>query len=109
VFNAAGDNRTGAQFWLHSLLNEAAIHGFDAAAAAGHHDDLDYDLDAGPITNHLAMLTSPTWAAQRSAVRVGSSGCQQPASSGARRRTTHARVGEGRARTHLVGHVGGVL
>ena len=33
VFNAAGDERTGGQFWLHSLLNEAVIHGFDAAAA----------------------------------------------------------------------------
>ena len=27
VFNAAGDERTGGQFWLHSLLNEAVIHG----------------------------------------------------------------------------------
>jgi uncharacterized protein (TIGR03083 family) len=63
VFNAAGDNRTGA---LHSLLNEAVIHGFDAAAAAGHDYDLDTDIAAALITNHLAMLTSPTWAAQRS-------------------------------------------
>lgn len=66
VFNAAGDNRTGAQFWLHSLLNEAVIHGFDAASAAGHDYDLDADIAAGLITNHLAMLTSPTWAARRS-------------------------------------------
>jgi uncharacterized protein (TIGR03083 family) len=65
VFNAAGDNRTGAQFWLHSLLNEAVIHGFDAAAAAGRDYDLDADVAADLITNHLAMLTSPTWAAQR--------------------------------------------
>ncbi|MFL6119221.1 maleylpyruvate isomerase family mycothiol-dependent enzyme [Actinophytocola sp.] len=65
VFNAAGDNRTGAQFWLHSLLNEAVVHGFDAAVAAGHDYDLDADIAAGLITNHLAMLTSPTWAAQR--------------------------------------------
>lgn len=65
VFNAAGDDRTGAQFWLHSLLNESVIHGFDAAAAAGHDYDLDADVAAGLITNHLNMLTSPTWAAQR--------------------------------------------
>jgi uncharacterized protein (TIGR03083 family) len=65
VFNAAGDDRTGARFWLHSLLNEAVIHGFDAAAAAGHDYELDADIAAGLITNHLAMLTSPTWAAQR--------------------------------------------
>jgi uncharacterized protein (TIGR03083 family) len=65
VFNAAGDNRTGTRFWLRSLLNETVIHGFDAAAAAGHEYDLDADIAAGLITNHLAMLTSPTWAAQR--------------------------------------------
>lgn len=65
VFNAAGDDRTGAQFWLHSLLNETVVHGFDAAAAAGHDHDLDADVAADLITNHLAMLTSPTWAAQR--------------------------------------------
>jgi len=65
VWNAAGDDRTGGQFWLHSLLNEAVIHGSDAAAAAGHDDDVDADIAAGLITNHLAMLTSPTWAAQR--------------------------------------------
>jgi uncharacterized protein (TIGR03083 family) len=65
VFNASGDNRTGAWFWLHSLLNEAVIHGFDAAAAAGHDYDVDADIAAGLITNHLTMLTSPAWAAQR--------------------------------------------
>ncbi|HEX5121216.1 MAG TPA: maleylpyruvate isomerase family mycothiol-dependent enzyme [Pseudonocardiaceae bacterium] len=65
VFNAAGDSRTGAQFWLHSLLNEAVIHGFDAAVAAGRDYDVDADIAAALITNHLAMLTSPTWAAQR--------------------------------------------
>ncbi|WP_326953544.1 maleylpyruvate isomerase family mycothiol-dependent enzyme [Amycolatopsis sp. NBC_01286] len=68
VFNAADDKRTGAEFWLHSLLNEAVIHGYDAAAAAGDDYDLDYDLDAATaadlITNHLAMLTSPTWEQQ---------------------------------------------
>ena len=67
VFNAAGDDRTGAQFWLHTLLNETVVHGFDVAAAAGHdHDyDLAADIAAGLITNHLAMLASPTWTAQR--------------------------------------------
>ena len=62
---AAGDNRSGAQFWLQSLLNEAVIHGFDAAAAAGHDYDVDADITADLITNHLAMLTSPTWSAMR--------------------------------------------
>ena len=73
VFNAAGDERTGGQFWLHSLLNEAVIHGFDAAAAAAGSAaaaadtyDIDADVAAELVTNHLAMLTSPTWAAQRS-------------------------------------------
>jgi uncharacterized protein (TIGR03083 family) len=65
VFNAAADDRTGAQFWLHSLLNEAVVHGFDAAAAAGRDHDLDADIAAGLITNHLTMLSSPTWSAQR--------------------------------------------
>jgi mycothiol maleylpyruvate isomerase-like protein/MDMPI-like protein len=73
VFNAAGDERTGGQFWLHSLLNEAVIHGFDAAAAAAgtaaaaaNSYHIDADVAAELITNHLAMLTSPTWASQRS-------------------------------------------
>lgn len=68
VFNASGDHRTGGWFWLQSLVNEAVIHGVDAAAAAG--QDLDIaadvapDVAAGLVTNHLMMLTSPTWAAQ---------------------------------------------
>lgn len=65
VFNPAGDDRTGTGFWLRSLLNEAVIHGADAAAAAGHHHDLDADVAAELVTNHLAMLTSLGWAAQR--------------------------------------------
>lgn len=65
VFNASGDNRTGAQFWLHSLLNESVVHGFDAAAAAGRDYVVDADVAAGLITNHLTMLTAPTWVAQR--------------------------------------------
>ena len=67
VFNAAADERTGGEFWLSSLLNEAVIHGADGAYAAGRDVDLDADIAADLITNHLAMLTSPTWAAQRPA------------------------------------------
>ncbi len=73
VFNAAADERTGGQFWLHSLLNEAVIHGFDAAAAAAGSAavaadgyDIDSEVAAELVTNHFAMLTSPTWAALRS-------------------------------------------
>ena len=58
---------------MHSLVNEAVIHGFDAAAAAAGSAaaaadsyDIDADVAAELITNHLAMLTSPTWAARRS-------------------------------------------
>ena len=65
VFNAAGDDRTGGQFWLSSLLNEAVIHGADAARAASTNYELDADIAADLISNHLSMLTSPTWAAQR--------------------------------------------
>jgi uncharacterized protein (TIGR03083 family) len=66
VFNPSGDFRTGTRFWLRSLLNEAVIHGVDAAAAAGSdHTDIDTDIAAELVTNHLAMLTSPGWAAQR--------------------------------------------
>lgn len=65
VFNPAGDARPGARFWLRSLLNEAVIHGADAAAAAGEPYDLDADIAAELVTNHLTMLTSPGWAAQR--------------------------------------------
>ena len=65
MFNAAGDERTGGEFWLSSLLNEAVVHGADAAYAAGRDYDVDADVAAYLISNHLAMLTSPTWAAQR--------------------------------------------
>ena len=65
VFNAAADDRTGGEFWLSSLLNESVIHGADAAYAAGRDIDVDADIAADLITNHLAMLTSPTWAALR--------------------------------------------
>ena len=65
MFNAAADGRTGGEFWLSSLLNEAVVHGADAANAAGTDYDLDADVAADLIGNHLAMLTSPTWAARR--------------------------------------------
>lgn len=65
VFNAAADDRTGGEFWLSSLLNEAVIHGADAAYAAGRDYTVDTDIAASLISNHLAMLTSPTWAALR--------------------------------------------
>jgi uncharacterized protein (TIGR03083 family) len=65
VFNAAGDERTGTRFWLSSLLNEAVLHGFDAAGAAGRPVDIDAGVAAALISNHLAMLTSATWEMQR--------------------------------------------
>ena len=34
VFNPAGDERPGTRFWMSSVLNEAVLHGFDAANAA---------------------------------------------------------------------------
>src|SRR3982751_4344387 len=46
VFNPVGDGRTGARFWLSSVLNEAVVHGFDAAHAAGRPADLDADIAA---------------------------------------------------------------
>jgi uncharacterized protein (TIGR03083 family) len=66
VFNPARDQRTGTQFWMTSLLNEAVVHGFDAANAAGRPPDIDADIAAALISNHLAMLTSPTWEMRRS-------------------------------------------
>lgn len=65
VFNAAGDERTGGQFWLSSSLNEAVVHGFDGANAAGRRVDIDADVGAALISNHLAMLTSATWELRR--------------------------------------------
>ncbi|HEY3610419.1 MAG TPA: maleylpyruvate isomerase family mycothiol-dependent enzyme [Pseudonocardiaceae bacterium] len=70
VFNPAGDERPGTRFWLSSALNEAVVHGFDAANAADRPADIDNDIDAdlaaALISNHLAMLTSPTWEMRRS-------------------------------------------
>ncbi|MEV6639095.1 maleylpyruvate isomerase family mycothiol-dependent enzyme [Amycolatopsis sp. NPDC051371] len=65
VFNAAGDERSGTRFWMTSMLNEAVLHGFDAANAADRPADVDADIAAALIDNHLAMLTSPTWEMQR--------------------------------------------
>ncbi|GAA1579341.1 MULTISPECIES: maleylpyruvate isomerase family mycothiol-dependent enzyme [Kribbella] len=65
VFNAAADGRTGVQFWLTTQLNEAVVHGFDAAAAAGRTVEVDADIAGALIGNHLAMLTSPTWELRR--------------------------------------------
>lgn len=66
VFNAAGDERTGGRFWMSSSLNEAVVHGFDGANAAGRRVDIDADVGAALISNHLAMLTSDTWELRRS-------------------------------------------
>lgn len=65
VFNPAGDGRSGTRFWLTSMVNEAVVHGFDAANAAEQAADIDADIAAALISNHLAMLTSPTWEMQR--------------------------------------------
>ena len=66
VFNAAGDERSGTRFWMSSVVNEAVVHGFDAATAAGRPADIDAGIAAALISNHLTMLTSPTWEMQRS-------------------------------------------
>jgi uncharacterized protein (TIGR03083 family) len=66
VFNPAGDKRSGTRFWMSSVLNETVVHGFDAAYAADRPADIDAGIAAALISNHLAMLTSPTWEMQRS-------------------------------------------
>ena len=65
VFNAAGDERSGTQFWMASVLNETVVHGVDAAHAADRPADIEPDIAAALISNHFAMLTSPTWEMQR--------------------------------------------
>lgn len=65
VFNASGDQRSGGRFWMSSMLNEAVVHGFDAATAADRATEVDPDIAAALIGNDLTMLTSPTWAMQR--------------------------------------------
>ena len=59
-------HRSPTRFWMSSVLNETVVHGFDAASAAGRPADIDVDIAAALISNHLAMLTSPTWEMQRS-------------------------------------------
>ncbi|WP_067685856.1 maleylpyruvate isomerase family mycothiol-dependent enzyme [Nocardia jejuensis] len=66
VFNPATDGRSGTRFWLSSMLNEAVVHGVDAATAAKRPADIAPDIAAALIANHFAMLTSPTWEMQRS-------------------------------------------
>ncbi len=46
VFNPAGDERPGTRFWMTSMLNEAVIHGFDAANAANQPTDIDAHVAA---------------------------------------------------------------
>ncbi|WP_328608509.1 maleylpyruvate isomerase family mycothiol-dependent enzyme [Amycolatopsis sp. NBC_00345] len=65
VWNPAGDARSGTRFWLRRILCETIIHRADAAATAGVDYRLDAELAADAITDHLAMMTSPGWAAQR--------------------------------------------
>ena len=65
VWNPAGDGRSGTRFWLRRTLCETIIHRADAAATAGVAYHLDAELAADAITDHLAMMTSPGWAAQR--------------------------------------------
>ncbi len=65
VFNPAADGRSGTWFWLSSMVNEAVVHGFDAANAANRPDEIDADIAAALVSNHFAMLTSPTWEMQR--------------------------------------------
>ena len=65
VFNAAADERPGTRFWMSSVLNEAVVHGFDAANAAGQPAGIDAGIAAALISNHFAMITAPTWEMQR--------------------------------------------
>jgi uncharacterized protein (TIGR03083 family) len=64
VWNPAGDSRSGTQFWLRRIFAETIIHRADAAATADVAYELDAELAADVITDHLAMMTSPAWAAQ---------------------------------------------
>ncbi|MEV6299005.1 maleylpyruvate isomerase N-terminal domain-containing protein [Actinoplanes sp. NPDC051861] len=174
VFNAAGDGRTGARFWLASVLNETVVHGFDAAnaavaasaanaavaggvggaavaagvgdaaVAAGVGDaavgggvggaavaggvgsaaervvDVDAEVAAALVSNHFAMLTSPTWEMLRSesahAIRGSGQTLQWLATDGGgawfvERRPDGAtwRTGTGRADVTVSGSAGWLL
>ena len=65
VWNPAGDARSGTRFWLRRILCETIIHRADAAGTADIAYQLDAELAADAISDHLAMMTSPGWAAQR--------------------------------------------
>jgi uncharacterized protein (TIGR03083 family) len=65
VWNPADDGRSGTRFWLPRVLAETIIHRADAAATADVAYQLDAELAAATITDHLAMMTSQGWAAQR--------------------------------------------
>ena len=77
VFNAAADERTGGRFWMSSVLNESVVHGFDAKNVAHRPPEIDADIAAALISNHLAMLTSPTWEMQRPDGATWQTGTQQ--------------------------------
>jgi len=49
-----------------ALFGLISVHGFDAANVAGRPADIDADIAAALISDHLAMLTSPTWEMLRS-------------------------------------------
>jgi uncharacterized protein (TIGR03083 family) len=61
VFNPARDERSGTRFWLSTMLNEAVVHGYDAATAVHRPAGIDADIAAALISHHFAMLSSPTW------------------------------------------------
>ena len=63
VWNPSGDSRSGTQFWLRRVFAETVIHRADAAATADVAYDVDAELAADVITDHLDMMTSPGWAA----------------------------------------------
>ncbi len=68
VWNPSRGARTGTRFWLRRVLAEVIIHHAGAAATAELACELDAELAADVITEHLAMMTSPGWAAQRPGV-----------------------------------------
>lgn len=57
VFNPAGDERTGARFSMSSMLNEAGLHGLNAANRPA---DINANVAAKLISHHFAMMTPVT-------------------------------------------------